>query len=56
MTARCDGAEIPDHRALRIDIGGDDGQAPAALVLDGDLAQEILGHEAGNEAVQRLAP
>ncbi len=41
MTARSDLAHVPDHRALRIEIGRADEKPPPFHVFGGDLLEEL---------------
>ena len=50
---RGDGAHVPNHRALGVEIGGDDEQAPAALVGGGDIGEQGRRDLFGDQILER---
>ena len=50
---RGDGAHVPDHRALGVEIGGDDEQPPSGLIAGGDVGEQLRGDLFGDEILER---
>ena len=50
---RGDGAHVPDHGALGIEIGGDHEQTPAAAIFGGDIGQQRRRDLFGDQILQR---
>jgi hypothetical protein len=53
MRAGGDLAHVPDHRTLRVEIGGADQQDTAAAILGGDAIEQRAGDILGDQLAQR---
>jgi hypothetical protein len=57
MAARCDLTHVPDHRALRVEIGGADEEPPSFHVLGGHLFKksvvDVKGDHSGEGRIAR---
>ena len=50
---RGDGAHVPDHGALGIEIGGDDEQPPPGLIGGGDVGEQLRRDLFGDQILER---